>query len=291
MKMNSFAYGIAPAILFTGMALVSCQKNLDVKSAQSATSDDLQKVTRVATAESFMNVSDAGQFAFAINPQYASTDKALVGSCPPITTYSPSAEVYPHTVTVDWGTGCTTGSLTRSGKWITYVTGDMSQLGSSSETTYDNFYENGVKLEGQVRVAHNRETGFAYGVYRITFKNRKLTQTNGDYIIYGGYRRIVKRDNNPVYPGFPNGGFKVTGTVTGNEMKAGVPYQWVATIDVANPLIYNFCDFIVKGNTEVTFTNQSTWLVNYGTDARICDDQAELTVDGVTTTVTLPLEY
>lgn len=289
--MNSIVSGIAPAILFTGMAFISCQKSADLKPVQSAASADLQKITSVATAESFMNVADAGQFAFAINPQYATTDKALVGSCPPITTYNPSADVYPHTTTVDWGTGCTSGTVTRSGKWITYVTGDMSQIGSSSETTYDNFYLNGVKLEGTVRIAHNNDNEFTYGVYRITFKNRKVIQPNGDYIIYGGHRRIVKRDNNPVYPGFPDGGFKVTGTITGNEVKAGVPYQWVATIDVANPLIYNFCDFIVKGNTEVTFTNQSTWLVNYGTDARICDDQAELTVDGVTTTVTLPLEY
>ena len=281
---------VASAMLITGIGLVSCQKTLDSKSVQSTNANDLQKVTDFAASQSFINVADAAQFAFTVDPKFAAKDAALVGSCPPITTYDPSPDVYPHTVTIDWGTGCTSGSITRSGKWITKYTGDMSVIGSSATTTYDNFYYNGVKFEGKLKIANNRETEYPHGVYRITQKDRKIIETNGDYIIYSGYRRIVKRDDNPVYPGFPDGSFRVTGTIAGDEMKGGISYQWLATIDKDNPLIYYYYDFICRGQADVTFTNQDPWHVNYG-NTNTCDDQAELTINGVTTTVTLPLSF
>lgn len=292
MKIKSILPGFLPAILITSVGLTACQKNVQTKAVQSATSTDLQKLTGLAASASFINVADAEQFALVINPEYASADQALLGSCPPVTTYNPSADVYPHTVTIDWGTGCTSNGITRSGKLITLYTGDMSLLGSSATTTYDNFYYNGVKIEGKQKIAHTRETAYPHDVYRITQKDKKVIQTNGDYIIYGGYRRIVKKDDGPGYPGFPDGFFRVSGTQTGDEMKGGVPYQWVATIDDANPLIYNYCAFIVKGQIDVTFTNQDPWHINYGSTGRDnCDDQADLTINGVTTTVTLPFEF
>lgn len=292
MKIKSIIPGILPAILITCIGLTACQKNVETKAVQSANSTDLQKLSDLAASESFINVVDAEQFALTINPEYASSDQALIGSCPPVTTYNPSADVYPHTVTIDWGTGCTSNGITRSGKLITEYTGDMSLLGSSATTTYDNFYYNGVKMEGKQKIAHTRETAYPNDVYRITQKDKKVIQTNGDYIIYGGYRRLVKKDDGPGYPGFPDGFFRVSGTQTGDEMKGGVSYQWVATIDDANPLIYNYCDFIVRGQADVTFTNQDSWHINYGSTGRDnCDDQAELTINGVTTTVTLPFEF
>ena len=80
------------------------------------------------------------------------------------------------------------------------------------------------------------------------------------------------------------------GTQSGDEMKAGQSYQWISTIDSAKPLIYKFCSFVTKGNLHVQFTNQSDWFVDFGKVLQ-CDNLAEVTQDGVTTTVTLPLDY
>lgn len=292
MKMKSVITGIAPAILISGMALVSCQKNVDSRSTQNRVVADAQTLAGFASSQSFINSADAQVFQLVMEPESAS--KLSSGSCPPITTYFPSPDVYPHSVTIDFGTGCTsTGGLTRSGKITTIYTGEMSLIGSNAITSYDNYYVNGVKIEGTLKIAHNEDANTlnGYPVYRITQKDRKVIQPNGDYIIYGGVRRIVKKDTAALYPGFPDGYFKVTGEITGDEVKAGVPYQWTAAIDPANPVIYYFCDFIVKGIVNVTFTNQDPWIVNYGSKTLECDDQAELTINGVTTTVTLPLEF
>ncbi len=238
-----------------------------------------------------MNVVDAQQFALDVYPNSAEAAQILAGSCPPITTYVPDANTYPHTKTIDYGTGCTNaGGITRSGKTITYVSDDMANVGAQTITTYDNFFFNGVHMEGAAKIDHNlRKTGPPQNVYRLTQRDRKLTQPNGDYIIYSGSKRLEKLDANPVFPGFPNGWFTATGTIIGDELKGGVSYQWTATIADANPLVYKFCDFIVKGILNITFDNgDPAWSIDYGrvTD---CDNLAQLTISGVTSTVTLPL--
>jgi hypothetical protein len=288
MKMKSFVAGITPVVLMTSVLFVSCQKNLNSKSQQ-ATITDEQKATHVAALTNLVDVADIQTVAFATDPVAAQVLSQLSGSCPPITTDAHPG-VYPDTITVDWGTGCTSGDITRSGKTITVFSGDMSQTGSQARITYDNFFVNGVQFEGMMKIDHNTRNQDPQNVYRLTQKDRKLTQPNGDYVIYNGERRLVKRDTSSEYPGFPWGYFKLTGSVTGDELKGSDSYQWTDSIDLANPVIYDFCDFIVKGHLHIDFNNnQPSWDVDYGSKGD-CDDQATLTSDGNTTTVTLPLE-
>jgi hypothetical protein len=127
-------------------------------------------------------------------------------------------------------------------------------------------------------------------VYRSTNKNRKLTQKDGDFVIFTGYRKILKREDDGFFPGFrADGWFKSTGTQTGDVLKDGVAYQFVDSIDDANPMIFKRCTFPVKGTRIISFTNQPTWNLNYGITDN-CDDQATLTINGITTAVTLPLD-
>ena len=112
--MKSILTGIAPAMLAVVIGFTSCQKNIDKKSAQTVATGNLQQLTSFAASQSFINVADAEVFAFTVDPQFASTDEALVGSCPPVTTFDNPEGVYPRTVTIDWGTGCTSNGI-RSG--------------------------------------------------------------------------------------------------------------------------------------------------------------------------------
>ena len=288
MRTNKILTGIVSVVLLSGLLFVSCQKNINSKSQQSTQQSDQAFKTNFAAVQSLVNGEDAQQLSFATDPSALHT--ASLGSCPPITTYDNPEGIYPRTVTIDWGTGCTNSDgITRSGKTITFFSGDMADSGNYYKMTYDNFYINGVHIEGEVKMSHNSRNKDPQNVYRMTQINRKITQTNGDYIIYSGSRRLVKRDNDPEYPGFPMGYFRVTGSISVDEVKGGNAYQWTDSVDKANPLIYNYCQFIVKGVLFVNFTNQSPWTVDYGKN--VCDDQAELTVDGVTTTITLPLDF
>jgi len=287
MRTNKILTGIVSVVLLSGLLFVSCQKNINSKSQQSTQATDNASKTNFAALQSLVTAEDIQELGFATNPS-ALTLESVVGSCPPIVTYDNPEGVYPRTVTVDWGTGCTNANgVTRSGKTITFYSGDMADSGNYYKMTYDNFYYNGVHIEGTTKMSHNSRNKDPQTVYRSTQNNRKVTQTNGDYIIYNGYRRIVKREDDGEYPGFPDGYFRVTGLLSGDEMKGGVSYQWSDSVDLAQPLIYNHCAFIVKGIVLITFTNQTDWAIDYGTGD--CDDQATLTQDGITTPITLPI--
>ncbi len=54
-----------------------------------------------------------------------------------------------RSITIDYGTGCTGFyDNTRSGKIIINVTGPGGKMGSKRTVTFDDYYFNGIKVEG-----------------------------------------------------------------------------------------------------------------------------------------------
>lgn len=290
MKRITFVPNLLAIVLFSGIGMVSCQKSFDVKDPQASRAVSIDDAASFSAKQNIINITDMEQTVLALHPELSS-EVVLGGSCPPVKTYDPAPDVYPHTLTIDWGTGCTNpDGITRSGKIINYYSGDMADTGSFVLTTYDNYFINGVKIEGQSKLSHNIRKGNIdlQNKYMIRDFDRKVTQPNGDYTIYGGTRSIQKLDTDPEFPGFPDGWFRVKGFITGTEMKGGETYNWTATIE--EPLVYQYCDYIVFGTMNVNFSNKDKWFVSYG-ERRECDDQAFITINGVTTPVTLPLDF
>jgi hypothetical protein len=60
-----------------------------------------------------------------------------------------SSSTFPKTVTIDYGAGCVgSNGMTKKGKIIIDVSGDMRVAGNTRTVTFDNFYINDVKIEG-----------------------------------------------------------------------------------------------------------------------------------------------
>jgi len=301
MRTNTFLVSGTSALLIVGSILVSCQKNSDLKSATTSTSVNT-RLSSVSNLQNLINKDDAEQLDISLALATSTTGQSsdVVKNCAPIVTYDNPPGVYPRTVTVDFGSvNCyqpKTG-LTRRGKTLTTYFGDMSDTTSLSyyTQTYDNYYVNDVLIEGEVKVAHNSRNQDPQNVYRYTYNNRKATQTNGDYTIMNGAKRLVKLVSDGEYPGplAYTGNFKVTGIILGDVLEGGVGYQYRDSIDQDKGLTYQDCQFPVKGLLYIDFTNHSSWLIDYssgtsGTGTVVCDDQATITVDGVTTPITLP---
>lgn len=302
MRTNTFLVGGTSALLIVGSILVSCQKNSDLKSATTSTSATSKAMSNLANLENLLNTDDAAQISLALALSNSTTVTINdLSNCHPVTTYDNPPGVYPRTVTVDFGpVNCLQPlkGITRRGKTITTYFGDMEDTTSQSYfiQTYENYYVNDVLIEGQVKVAHNSRNQNPQNVYRYTYTNRKATQTNGDYTIMNGAKRLVKLTNDGQFPGplLYTGEFKVTGIVTGDVSESGVSYQWRDSIDQDKGLTYDSCQFPVKGLLYIDFTNHSSWLLSYdypgtaGSGNVVCDDQATITVDGVTSPITLP---
>jgi hypothetical protein len=298
-KTQLFASGF-PVIL-AATILVSCHKNDELKPNSSVTANNKEALSKHVNLQNLLMEEDATQLAYALDPSLAISDAVSAGSCPPIVTYDNPPGVYPRTVTTDYGTGCYTASLdiTRSGKILRTYFGDMADTTENSYYIeyYDNYYVknerlgfDSMKIEGSLKMRHESKNQDPQNAWRSTQRDRKLTEINGDYNINNGYWRFVKYENDGGLPNFtPKGWFRITGVKTNDVMSGGEAYQIRDSIDLANPMIYKFCDYAVKGNRIIDFTNQPTWFVNFGTTLD-CDDQAELTIQGVTTTITLPLD-
>jgi hypothetical protein len=79
----------------------------------------------------------------------ARSETVLTDSCPTITVIHPTSDPWPKIVTVDFGTSCSgIFDNVRSGKIIIEVTGPRLETGSKRTITFDNYYFNGIKVEG-----------------------------------------------------------------------------------------------------------------------------------------------
>ena len=75
--------------------------------------------------------------------------EVLADSCPTVTVTHPEAGIWPKVVTVDFGEGCAgLYDNSRSGKIIIEVTGPRLEVGTKRTITFENYYFNGIKVEG-----------------------------------------------------------------------------------------------------------------------------------------------
>lgn len=291
-SLNTTIGCLSLAVVCAGV-LVSCQKNIESKSGNSVPAT--RTTTNLVSLEALLSADDATQLQLSVDPTSVNSSNAEVPICSPTITYPNNPPgVYPYTEVRDWGTGCQNqgSGQVRTGRLITTFFGDMNVVGSYYIQTYDNYSIDGVGIEGKAKVVHiERKSGEPQNVYNQVARNRKLTQPNGDYIIFNSSKRLVKwEDDGQQVVYLRRGYWRMTGITNGDAMEGGVAYQFRDSIDVQNPLIWNRCDYVVRGKEFYDFTNQPSWEVDYGPN--VCDNLAELTIDGagVTTTITLPLQ-
>ena len=72
---------------------------------------------------------------------------AVVSVCPSITVDNTS---FPKTITIDYGTGCTTGSFTRKGILTITLSGQIATVGTIMTIVRSNYYINEMKFEGTI---------------------------------------------------------------------------------------------------------------------------------------------
>ena len=277
---------IASVSIFALSAIfVACQKEIATKPTVS------NLTTGISGSQSAtMTAEEANQIVLVLSTNPTAEVSKLTSGCIPVVTYDPGPDVYPRTVTVDYGAGCTnTAGVTRSGKVILKYSNDLAITGSLELTTYQDYYVDGLKIEGGTKFANNGEVGTkGQIIYRLTYKNRKSTYTDGSYTSINGHHRVVKRGEGSGYPGFPDGDFRATGTLSYTQYNAGTTRTTQFTVATINQdaLIYKSgCDWITKGKSLYTYSDQSTATLDYGNGE--CDNLGAFTKDGVTTTIVL----
>lgn len=188
--------------------------------------------------------------------------------------------VFPKTVTIDFGTGCLgrDGKL-RKGKIVSIYTAPMRIPGSKVSTTFVGYHVDSFHVQG-THITENTSTSNLKG-WKVTVLDGKVTNTNSNkWRTWNSLKQFTQIEGN----GTPNLPFddviKITGGARGSN-SAG--HTWGSTI--VEPLIKKFtCRWIVKGTVKVVKDTKEA-ILDYGNGN--CDNQATITINGVTTTITL----
>lgn len=190
--------------------------------------------------------------------------------------------VFPKTVTIDFGTGCTgPDGRTRKGKIITVYTGRMIVPGSQATTTFVNYYVDSVHVEGTHTVKNNSTASVR--IFTRSVVNGKLSKPSGNYTQWNATHTNTQTAGLGT-PNFPlDDEFDITGSASGQNSRNGRILNWERLI--TDPLHKRFtCRWFVSGKLRIT-RNGNIGLLDYGNGT--CDNLATITINGVTKTIRL----
>ncbi len=199
---------------------------------------------------------------------------AVADSCPAIIITHLGDAIWPKTITIDFGTGCTgLYDNTRSGKIIIVVTGPRKEPGSLKTVTFDNYYFNGIKVEGTKEIENMGYNNNQNLVFSVRLIDGKLTFPDGSTIersfehqrewIAGILTKNIWDDE-----------FLITGTATGHSIN-GVAY----TNTIMSALKWErACRFAVSGSVKIESDGSDPIVIDYGNGE--CDNGATVTRNG-----------
>lgn len=139
---------------FAVLTFSSCKKesttgNIDQASVNLADDDAVVEVVFEDIYNTADNASIILDQSTAKGFDVTAAETIINDSCPVISVTRPTAAIWPKVVTVDYGTSCTgPNDNVRSGKIIMEVTGPRLQQGSKRTVSFNNYFFNGVKVEG-----------------------------------------------------------------------------------------------------------------------------------------------
>ncbi len=216
-----------------------------------------------------------------VNTEIGLTRPSVQGqtsACATITVEPIDPDVFPKTVTIDYGSGCSNLGITRKGKIVYTISNKFRYTGATISVSFQNYNINGYKLEGVFSITNNTN-GTTVSLATQTNAG-KLTYPDGKYYTYSGARTWVM-----------TAGMLTTAlsddeyTVTGNGVLASSTGNTLSGTIKTGLLRKLNCMNIVSGTIDVVYNNIQG-LFDYGAGG--CDKQATVTVANKVYDVTLP---
>ena len=194
-----------------------------------------------------------------------------------------TASVFPIKVVIDFKAGCVgRDGKTRKGKIITIYSDRLIHAGATAITTFEDYYINGIKVEGTHKIS-NKSTA-STRIFHVLITGAKLSKSNGDFSQWNSEKTIAQIEGVGTVITPLDDIFKITGAASGSVKRGDKFFQWATVI--TEPLIKKYaCRWIVKGTIALKKSNTSVAVLDYGTGN--CDNKAYFTVNGQVTEITL----
>jgi hypothetical protein len=263
------------------LSFYSCNKDSNIIEQTSVDLTDDNAVTDVAFDDVFNTVDNASvimENQMGITKGALESGAVLADSCPKITI---SAGGFPKTITVDYGVGCTVwNGSTRSGKIIIVVTDRRSAVNSTRTVTFDNYFFNGIKIEGTREVKNTGLNSNQNFVFTDKLTGGKLTLPDGKTIeraadhkreFTAGFNTKTIWDDECIISGTATGK-SISGVTYTNTILTGLKWKRV-------------CEFIVSGSIKFERSGVEPVILDYGTGE--CDAKATVQRGTVTKDIIL----
>ena len=281
MKTKNYLY-ILSIVLVGAILFQSCEKE-----TSSLTDDEIAIAEDDALAESlFDDIFDVAIAAEQLidGQIYGGTLKSSVvsDSCPNVTVDHPDSTYWPKVITIDYGDGCTGFyEQTRSGKIIIRVTGRYRVTGTSRTITLENYYINGIHVEGTKTVTNDGENDEGNICYSIELTGGKITTPDSIVITRESVRTREWVAGSDTWWNIWDDVYFITGQTTGTNFRGVgysrtiiIPLEWAAT-----------CRFIKSGSIDIVVGENDPITLDFGDGE--CDNEATVSRNGETKTILL----
>jgi hypothetical protein len=193
-------------------------------------------------------------------------------------TISPSGNVFPKTVTIDYGTGCNDGGKLKKGKIKAVFSGRFKQAGTTITISFDNFYINGDKIEGTKSTVNNGPNAAGNYSFTVTINNSRTRATGGTSTLTA-VKTITWIENSNINP--TDDEFSIRGSLSATT--SGDKTYSYTTLE---PLVKKVaCLYISSGKLLMNITGRPQLTLDYGTGN--CDNKATISANGKTKEITL----
>ena len=188
------------------------------------------------------------------------------GQCP-TRTVTPADGTFPKTITLDYGSGCTSPrGREKSGKIIITQSAPLNQVGATRTITFQNYKVDGALIEGNTTITTNGNRSYTRRFdHKITYPDGDTANWKGEHT----YELIAGANT----PRVADDVIRITGSVSGVN-RDGKTYN----SEITEPLIKaRICPWIGKGIRQVN-RNGNVFTIDYGFGDRECDNKAEVTL-------------
>ncbi len=251
------------------LVFTACQKEEKVtpEADKAAIEQTKQAMANQQIMLSSFNIAQWG----AENANGIQDGKVQERSCGTITVTPPDLLVFPKVVTADFGAGCIDDDgKFKQGKVIMTV-GAFWEPNASIIVTYDNYYEDNVKVEGQFTFV-NLSTPDA-AILRIDANSIKLTDQNGYTFAFTGDQTYTQTAGHATWWDANDDVFEVTGSIF-STLTNGETVNWL----IQTPLVKaNNCAWVSQGKVTLDINGLPVY-VDYGNGT--CDNQGTYSVNG-----------
>jgi hypothetical protein len=271
----------------TMITFFSCQKDTPLLDDESVNIADDDAVTEAIFDDVFSTADNASIIAegLAKGDEAKSGTEVLADSCPVITVARTGSSPWPKTITVDYGTGCTgLNDIVRKGKILIEVTAPRLQTGAKRTVTFQDYYINGIKVEGTKVLETIGFNASQNLVVSVKLTGGKLTLPDG---------KTMEREVNHqrewtaglLTKNIWDDECLITGTASGVNIN-GVGY----TNTITTALHWTrACRFLVSGIIKIERTDMQPVTIDFGTGD--CDAKAVVTRGDESKDITLKYRH